>query len=266
MPLRHQFTHRTTRGPLASVHARVAIAFLLGVVLLALPIVARAQGSGDGFLFKEPRVSLTLRGGFAMPREGSDIFAYSKDELTLGRGDFFSPDLGLDLAFRITPRVDLVLGTAYAGTSARAEYRRWVGTDDLPIEQTTIFRRVPVTASVKAYLIPSGRSIGQFAWIPTKWAPYVGAGGGALWYRFGQRGEFVNSETQGVDRDELMSSGWTPTVHALAGFDFSLTPRLALTSEARYSWAKASLSDDYQGFQKIDLAGLSTTLGIQLRF
>jgi hypothetical protein len=246
--------------------ARTALALLVGVALSALPAVARAQGSGDGFLFKEPRASLTLRGGFAMPREGSDVFSDARSELTLGRSDFYSAALGLDLGFRVSPRLDLVLSTGYAGTSPRSEYRRWLGTDDLPIEQTTIFRRVPVTASLKAYLVSPGRSIGRFAWIPTQWAPYVGAGGGVMWYRFGQRGEFVNYETRDIVRDELTSSGWTSTVHALAGFDFSLTPRLALTTEGKYSWAKANLSDDYVGYQKIDLAGFTTTLGIQLRF
>jgi hypothetical protein len=261
----HQFVHRAVRGALAPTRMRAAITLLIGIALAAPPAV-RAQHSGDGFLFTEPRASLTLRGGFAAPREGSDIFSYSTREYTLGRDDFDGPALGLDLALRLSSRLDLVLGTAYAGTSARSEYRDFLGDDDLPIEQTTIFRRVPVTASIKAYLMPRGRSIGRFAWIPPKWAPDVGAGGGAVWYRFGQRGEFVNFETKDIVRDELVSSGWVPTVHALAGFDISLTPRFALTTEGRYSWAKATLSDDFQGFQKIDLAGLSTTLGIQLRF
>lgn len=266
MPPRHLYAHRTSRVMPAPTRVRAALALLCGIALAAMPVVARAQGSGDGFLFGEPRASLTLRGGYAMPREGSDIFSYSRDELTLGRSSFYSPALGLDLGFRVSPRLDLVLSTGYAGTSSRAEYRRWEGTDNLPIQQTTIFRRVPVTASLKAYLLPPGRSIGRFAWIPTKWAPYVGAGGGAMWYRFGQRGEFVNSETLDIVRDELTSSGWTSTVHALAGFDVSLTPRLALITEGKYSWAKANLSDDFDGFQKIDLAGFTTTLGIQLRF
>ncbi len=263
---RHRPAGNERRGQrrIAAPHALAALGILLCVALS--PVHAYAQRSGDGFLFKPPPGSLTLRGGLAVADAASDIFSFSTRELTLGRGDFHGPALGLDLAIRLISRVDLVLGAAYAGARATSEFRDWVDQDDLPIEQTTSFRRVPLTASIKAYLTPRGRSIGRFAWIPARWAPYVGAGGGTVWYRFSQRGDFVDFNTLDIFHDRITSSGWTSTAHALAGIDFSLSPRWALTTEGRYSRASADMSDSFQGFERIDLSGFSTTVGIQIRF
>jgi hypothetical protein len=239
----------------------------LGAALLLSGSVAGAQASsGDGFLFREPVASLTLRGGFDRASAGSDLFSFVTDQLTLSRGDFSALSLGADLSFHVTPRVDLALGASYAGTTTASEFRDFVDQDDLPIEQQTTLRRVPITATVKAYLAPRGRSIGRFAWVPARYAPYVGVGGGAMWSRFRQEGDFVDFQTNGVFRDLLTSSQWTPTAHGVAGIDYSLSPRFALTGEGRYSWAKADLSDDFADFDPIDLSGVSATVGLSVRF
>ena len=56
-------------------------------------------------------------------------------------------------------------------SSTQSEFRHWLDNNDLPIQQTTEFQRVPLTASLKMYLGPPGRSIGRFAWIPKRFAP-----------------------------------------------------------------------------------------------
>jgi hypothetical protein len=247
---------------------RPLLACLIGAGLGAglLPQPAAAQASGDGFLFRPPVASLTLRGGFHHANAGSDIFDFTTEQLTVGRRDFGGPLVGTDLAIRLSPRFDLSLGAAYAGARAASEFRDWVGSDDLPIEQTTNFERVPLTASVKAYLAPRGRSIGSFAWIPDRVSPYIGAGGGAMWYRFRQEGEFVDFRTLDVFRDDIQSSGWAPTGHGMAGLDVWFTSRIGLTGEARYTVARAELRDAFEAFEPIDLSGLAASVGIQVRF
>jgi opacity protein-like surface antigen len=187
--------------------------------------------------------------------------------LTLGRDAFNTPTLGAELSYRLAPRLDLVFGGAYAGTSRDSEFRDWVDQDDLPIEQTTSFRRMPLTVSLKTYITPPGRKVGNIAWIPARYAAYLGAGGGTIWYRFSQRGDFVDIDSPDYEifTDSFDSSGWTPTGHLLAGIDYSLTPRLALNTEGRYTWAKTDLSGDFVGFDPIDLSGLSVTLGLSIR-
>lgn len=246
----------------------VVVRALAGLAGLALTSVAslHAQSSGAGFLFGTPPATLTVRGGLGHASAGSDIFSFTTERLTLGRGDFSGPAAGADLSFRLTPRLDLQLSGTYAGSTRSSEFIDWVDQDDQPIEQTTRFVRVPLTAGVRAYLTPRGHSIGQFAWVPARVAPYVGAGGGAMWYLFRQEGDFVDFETLDVFSDRLESQGWTATAHALAGADLTLSPRLALTGEARYAVARARLSNAFDQFDPIDLSGLSATVGLTVRF
>lgn len=248
--------HRTTAG---------AAALLLGAALGAATPAA-AQSAGDGYLFGAPAATLSVHAGLARPSAGSDLFDFATEQLTLDRGDFGGPSLGADLAIALRPRLDLVFGAEYAGRSSRSESRHWVGSDDRPIEQTTTFQRVPVTAGLRAYLTPRGRALGRFAWVPAAVTPFVEAGAGGMWYRFLQEGEFVDFETTEVFADRFDSSGWAATLHGGAGVDYSLSPRFALTGRARYTWAETELSRYFEEFDPIDLSALSATVGINVRF
>ena len=249
---------RTWSGHVARCVALAAALFAAGP--------AGAQTSGDGFLFKPPSGSVTFRSGFDRATAGSDVFTFAIDELTLSARDFSALTLAGDFGFRVTPRAEVVIGVSSSRSSAPSEFRNWVDNNRRPIEQTTMFQRVPVTASVKAYLTQPGRTIGNFAWIPARYAPYVGGGGGVMWYRFEQHGDFIDFSTTRVFTDTFDSSGWTPTAQAFAGTDVSLNPRFALTAELRYQWANASLSRDFSGFKAIDLSGLSVTAGVSIRY
>lgn len=244
---------------------RRAVAAIAGSAIVAAP--ATAQQGGDGFLFRPPAASITLRGGFAAASAGSDLFDLAMDTLTLARRDFAGLQVGADVAFRSPwSRVDVVLGAAHASSSAPSEFRNWVGEDGLPIAQTTALRRVPLTVGAKAYLTARGRSIGQLAWVPARVAPWLGGGVGATWYRFRQQGEFVDFETGDIFRDRFETSGWGPSAYGAAGLDVTLSPRVALTADARWLHSSASVGGDFEGFDRIDLSGLATTAGLTFRF
>ncbi|HTE48082.1 MAG TPA: hypothetical protein VK636_22755 [Gemmatimonadaceae bacterium] len=246
--------------------SRLSRSACLAAVLAAIPMAARAQDAGAGFLFEPPLGSLTIRGGWALARAHSDLFSFTTSQLSLNRGDFSSPSLGADLDFRILPRTSVVISAELSGMDKKSDFRGFIDNNDLPIEQTTSFRRIPVTLGVKQYLTSTGRSIGKFAWIPTRFAPYVGVAGGMMYYRFRQSGDFIDFNTTSVFPDTYMSDGWALTTHAMAGVDYSLGARFALTTEARYLWSSAELSNDFSGFHALDLSGLSTTVGFSVRF
>ncbi len=235
-----------------------------GCLLAATPV--RAQDSGDGFLFRAPRGTVAVRGGFDRASADSQLFRFVTNELTLTRRDFSSASVVLDVAYSLGARTELVFSAGTARSTTPSEFRGWLDNNNQPIQQTTVFQRVPLTASVKQYLAPPGQSVGHYAWIPKRYAPYVGAGGGAMWYRFGQGGDFIDFDTLNVFGDEFTSDGWTATVHAFAGVEVSLTPRLAVTTEGRYQWAHAPLGADFSGFDRIDLSGFSVTTGILVRY
>lgn len=236
------------------------------LALVATATGAGAQESGKGFLFGAPTGSVTLRGGWAFATARSDLFDFTTRNLTLNRGDFGSVEGGFDLAFRVASKTDIVTSIGISGINKHSEFRDFIDNNDQPIEQSTAFRRVPITLTVKQYLESPGRSIGRFAWIPSRAAAYVGLGGGMQYYRFKQAGDWVDFNSLNVFGDTFSSDGWAPEYHGLVGFDYSVSPRFAVSTEGRYSYSKAELSSDFSGFHRLDLSGFATTVGFTIRY
>ena len=229
------------------------------------PVIA--QGSGDGYLFHAPGGTFTIRAGYDHANAGSDVFAQSVDLLTINKRDFSGLTLGADVALAVSQRFDISLDAGWSHAKKGSEFRKFVDNKDMPIEQNTSFDRVPLTANVRFYLTPPGRSIGSLAWIPSKVVPWVGAGGGVMYYRFRQDGDFVDFNTGNVFASTIESSNWTPTWQGMGGADFTLSPHVALRADARYVWAKSKLdrSTFSKEFDRIDLSGVQGTLGLTYR-
>jgi opacity protein-like surface antigen len=238
---------------------------LVVAALASTSSLASAQSAGEGFLFHSPDVTLSLRGGYSRASAHSDVFDDVTRDLTLDRGDFSSLTLGGDFTAHAGERVDFVLSVGYSRSKHESEFRDFVDNNDLPIEQTTTFERIPITGSVRLNLGPTGRSIGQLAWIPNRVVPYVGAGLGAMRYRFKQDGDFVNFTTSAVFPAQLVAEDWAFVGQGMAGVDYNLTPRFGVSLDARYLYGKGDLGPSFKGYEKIDLSGLSATVGLSVR-
>jgi opacity protein-like surface antigen len=253
-------SYRLLRGSMA-----LALASLLSTA-------AFAAAQAPDFWFERPRGSVALYGGWSMPRESSDLFEFVRQEMTIQRGDFNGPLLGADVALALNSWLDVVLGVEGTRGSRDSELRHWVE-NGFPIQQTTEFGWTRATASGRAYLLPRGQTIGTHAWVPGRWAPYVGGGAGVVWYTFEQYGDFIDYLTVDdpagpeIFTDRLRSTGSGATTHALAGLEVSLTRNLVLRGEYRYNWGSAPVDAFvFRGFDDIDLAGHRTTIGIATRF
>jgi len=246
---------------------------LLSAALLALTLPwmgaaeLSAQSGGPGFLFRTPTVSLGLRSGYSVPRAASEVFDFTREQLTVETSDFRSAYWGGELGIRVAPRVDVVLSVGSMRSTTPSEFRDWVDTDDLPIEQETRFTTTPVSLAAKYFLADRGRSVGRFAWIPQRMSPYVGGGVGLVWHSFVQQGDFVDFETFDIFTSTIRSDGVATQVHGMAGLDVSLNKSLYLTGEARYGWAKGRLENSFfEDFDDMDLAGVQLTFGVSVRF
>jgi len=242
----------------------LAAAVLVAGMLAAAP-PARAQRSGDGFLFHAPTGSFVLRLGVDQPSAGSDLFSEATSMFTLRKSDFRGLSIGGELNAEVSPHTQVVFGVSWSGSRRGSEYQHYVDNNDFPIEQTTSFERVPLTVAVRYFLVSPGQAVGHLAWLPSRYAPWVGGGIGAMWYQFRQSGDFIDLNTMNVFSSDLRSSDWTLTAHVNAGVDVSLSPRLFLTGEGRYTWARAHLGPDFSGYSPIDLSGLALTLGVGYR-
>jgi len=238
---------------------------LVAGAALALPAGAMAQG-GPGFLFKKPTVTLKLETGYAIRLANSDVYDFTREELTVSRHDFYAPYIGGEIAVRLSERVDLALTAGFMQSEKDSEFRDWVDTNDLPIEQTTLLRTVPFVASAKYYLHDRGRTVGRFAWVPNKFNPYVGAGVGVVSYRFEQMGDFVDFETLDIFYDRFISSGQTGLLRLLGGASVSLANHFETSGELRYSMARDDMGSDFQGFDPLSLSGFEAIIGFAIRF
>ena len=243
--------------------------FLLTSTWLLLPSGISAQGNGQGFLFKQPSVQVGISAGYTVAHAGGPVFNHARDQLTLGRKDFDAPTFGVEVAVRGSERLDFALGFRFSKSDVRSEMRHLVeelpNLETVPIEQTTTFTRIPVTFSARFYLRDRGRAVSRFAWIPAKWAPFMGAGAGLTWYRFEQIGDFADITTLEILPLIIESDGAGATAHVFAGVDISINPRFLWTVEGRYAFGHARTDSSFN-YDNLDLNGFQATIGISARF
>lgn len=236
------------------------------LLLLTLVPVAPAIAQDADFVFGRPAATLSFMTGLARPGEGSDLFEFVRDTLTLGRGDFASALISGEAGVTVLDPVDVTVGLEYSGRTAPSEMRNWVTQDDQPITQTTKFTRFRVLVGAKAYLLSRGRSISRYAWIPAPWSPYLGAGLGMTWYEFTQEGDFVDSETADIFEDRFTTKGHGITPWVAAGADITLSPYFYLRAEARHLWGTGTIDrSTFQGFAPLDLSGFRAMIGVGVR-
>lgn len=237
------------------------------LLLAVMPAVLAAQGERErGYIIGGNPVSLTLFGGLAMPGAEGDLWGFTFDELTLQRRDFNALDNGLDLAIRLSDHFDLVVAYAASSQSKRSEFRDYVDQDDQPIEQTTRFDRRPLSAGIRYHLRSRGRMIGSYAYVPEPFVPFIGVGVGRMSYTFRQSGDFVDEATMEIFRDQFTAKGRAAFAQVSAGAAWTIAPSFALTGEVKYLRASGSGNPSFEGFDRLDLSGVSTTLGLTIRF
>jgi len=255
----------------------VAVAITVGV--LVSPVSA-ASGQGEqqttqptdaqefrepDFLFSWPRTYVGVAGGWLATSQSGGIFDLTRELLTVEDGDFNSGVARFVVGRALNRRFDLAAEVGFSRATVPSEYREFLE-GDLPITQTTEFSQAPVSATLRMWLVPRGRTVGRFAWVPTAVAPYISGGVGAHWYRFTQFGDFVDVVDLSIFSDTFESSGWAAGAHVGGGISAHLVKQLFVTVEARYGWVATPLSNDFVGFEDIDLDGLQVTGGVEFAF
>lgn len=243
---------------------RVALVAVVGSIASAAPL--SAQG-GDGYLFRQPKITLKFETGYSVQAATGDYLDHTRERYSVGWRDFDAPYIGGEVAFRATERWDVSFGVGLTDASVDSEDMVYYGTDDLPIEQVNELRIIPVTIGAKYYLNDRGRRVSRFAWVPNRLAPYVGASVGFAAYRFQQWGDFVNESTLEIYVDRLTSEGEGALARVLGGAMLSLGKQFELSGEARYTFAEAEMSRiDFSRYGPIGLGGFQAVIGIAARF
>ena len=237
----------------------------------------RAAPPEPDFLFGRPRLSIGIRGLLHRARAESDFYDFVDEELFVRRSsdddhenpdhgllNFNAPGVGFDFGFGVNSRLDVRVGVDYAESLNESELRNFIGEDGLPFTQRTELSQVELRGELAFALAPRGRAIGQYAWIPNRVVPYVGAGLGFVRYDLVQVGEFVDD--LGYFEDAFGSQGWGTGIHLFGGADIRMSRQVYLNVEARHVEASGKLGEDFAGFEPLDLSGLRIGAGVRFVF
>lgn len=253
------------------------------LILLASPAFADGQDQSANsstqsasssappdFLLGRPKAMVGVRGGLFMASANSDFFDDMIEFLTLEKSSFRTGTFSTEMAFSLTPQLDIVggmdLNRVNQGSEDREMEELLPNGTRVPIQQTTELSELNFAVSAKFSLLPRGRTVSRLAWIPRTIVPYVGAGAGYGKYTLRQNGDFVDFSDNHIFTDTFRSEGWTPLVQAFGGTDIQLYKRLVLSLEGRYTWKHAELSSDYANYEPIDLGGFRFGAGIHFAF
>jgi hypothetical protein len=205
--------------------------------------------------------NLDLRVGAFFPRADSgapnDIFRDNSELFTVSSSDWTNAIGGAQYNVALHRFVEVGLSLDYYSRENFTSYRDFVRPDDSEITQTLRYELMPLGVTVR--LIPTSRS--------AKIAPFVGVGGDVIFWKYEEWGDFVDfgSPRRPIDYDSFLSEGADVGFHVTGGVRFALGDDFAVVGEARYMWAEADMGDDFYQ-NRIDLSGLSVTLGFNIRF
>jgi hypothetical protein len=244
---------------------------LSSLALAAGFVLSPRAAVGQDFLFKQPYTGITVRAGPMLFTAGGDLFEEMRTHLMLDKSDFRAVSAGVDLIAMPTSRIDVVGSVAYARMEKPSEYREWTewdGQREIPVEQTTRLRVIPISVSLRYQLIARGHRVSSLAYIPSRTNPYVGGGIGMTIYRLEQEGDFVDTtvDPPPIFSDLFETSGSRTIAHALAGVDHWVGRYVGINAEARYTVGSARPGLSYNGYDKLDLGGLQATLGLSFRW
>lgn len=228
--------------------------------------VAPPPSAPSDFLIGAPRAWLSFRGSQLFPRAGGDLFAFVSNQLTVDRAGLRARGMAADLGITLGSRLDIVTGFDINKHATPSEYRHFVASNSQPITQSTELKQMALSVGVRYSPIGRGLSVSRFAFIPRRFAPYVGGGATLGYYDFSQRGQFVDANDLSIFTDRFVSDGWSVGPYVNGGADVQVWKRLYVTFDGRYSWMHSALDSDFSGFDGIDLAGFRASSGISVIF
>lgn len=233
-------------------HRRLQLLIAILAVSLFWTAAAEAQGNWAPGDFG----ALRFRLGIYQPRADSEYWDMIFEDFTGSAKSFEDVIFGAEYLWMTSRQGGVAFGLSYWQGSATQVYQDWVDAQGNDIGHLTTLQESDLTA---VYVYRFGRSGVR---------PYLGAGGGLLWWRFREEGSFIDfgSDDLPVVYANYQADGTTWELLGLAGVEFSLGHKWGFFFEGRYRYAEAELNKDLSGFGTIDLSGFELSGGVSYRF
>lgn len=200
--------------------------------------------------------SLRFRLGVFEPSGDSQFWDDYFTDFTGSPSSFEDVVFGVDYLWRTSRNAGLLFGGSFYKGSTTVAYRDWQRLEGGEITHLVTLELSDLTA---AYVWRFGDRGAR---------PYLGAGGGLLWWKFREDGEFIDfgDPDLPIVFASYLADDITWEAFALAGFDVPLGYSWSFFFEGRYRWAEADLNRDFSGFGEIDLSGYELSGGLSWNF
>jgi hypothetical protein len=234
---------------MTSTKTRVMIA-LSALVVLAAPAFAQGQRR----YYPEREGAFRIHLGAFLPEGDSEYWRDKEEDFTGSIDDFENASFGLDYLLPLGNRFSLIFtGSAYEGDTTNA-YRNFEDNFGDRIRHDTTLEIASGTVGLVFHLTGADTAI----------QPYIGGGGGAYSWRLEEDGDFIDFglPSRPIFNAQLESEGVAFGYYALVGIEAPINPRLSIFAEGRWTRVEDDLSDDFEGFGKIDLSGQEFAAGL----
>jgi hypothetical protein len=234
---------------MTSIQTRVMIA-LSALVVLAAPAFAQGQRRYS----PEREGAFRMHLGAFQPDGESEYWTDKEEDFTGTVDDLDNATFGLDYLLPLNSRLSLIFtGSVYEGDTTNS-YRDFEDNFGDRIRHDTTLEIASGTAGLVFHL--TGRDVAV--------QPYIGGGAGAYSWRLEEDGDFIDFDSPDLDifNARLESEGIAFGYFGLVGIEAPITPRISIFAEGRYTKVDDDLSDDFEGFGKIDLSGRQFSAGI----
>jgi hypothetical protein len=222
------------------------------ITLAGFSVDAAAQGNWQPGDFGAVRGYI----GIFSPQGDSQYWNDTFDVFTGSASSFEDVVFGVDYLWRTSRQSGLLFGSSFYSGAATQSYLDWIDGDGNDVSHTTTLDLTDLTA---AYVWRFGARGAR---------PYIGGGGGLLWWGLREEGYFIDFADPGLPIvfASYDAGGTTWELFALAGLDVPVGYRWSFFIEGRYRWAEAELDEDFSGFGTIDLTGLQLVGGFSWNF
>jgi hypothetical protein len=216
-------------------------------------ILLMVLGLGSGILFSQ---SINLKIGLFKPSLQSDLWEDNLGNLAFLKSDMINAYYSVEYEVFLNRYTSFSLEIGSYKKEVYSQYKDYTYEDDSPIFQNISLRIIPIEANIKIYPLGHRNLV----------SPYFGAGAGLYAWTYQQWGDFINFEDdsiyEGFAETETFSFGF----NGRAGLVLRIYPGVALAVEGKYQYLRGQLSGNFEGFDLLDLGGITATFGININF
>ncbi len=200
--------------------------------------------------------SLNFKVGLFNPTLDSDLWDINIENLVFQKEDMRDLYFGIEYERFAGKYLSVSFEAGTYSQTVLSQYRDFVYDDDSPIFQNMYLNITSLEFNFKLYPLGFKRVF----------VPFIGGGAGIYSWKYEQWGDFINFEDDTVEEGYADTREYTPGFNVRGGFVFRFRRHMGISFEAKYHYLRGTLSSFFEGFEKLDLSGMTFNVGLNLYF